>query len=85
MAVAYLLKRRLDGAADSLAPVLAIPAGLRIAQLGERMTEVRVRLTSGEFNGAQEARVLCDQIDNFTGETFTQDLGYPGRGQMTGG
>jgi hypothetical protein len=79
MAVAYLLKRRLDGAADSLAPVLAIPAGLRIARLGDRLADVRVRLADAKFSGAREARALRDQIDNFIGETLVQELDRPSR------
>ncbi len=78
MAVAYLLKRRLDGAADSLAPVLAIPAGLRIAQLSDRLADVRVRLARPEFSGAREARSLRDRIDDFVGETLVQELDRPG-------
>jgi hypothetical protein len=78
MAVAYLLKRHLDGAADSLAPVLAIPAGLRIAQLADRLADVRVRLAGPEFSGAREARALRDQIDDFAGETLVQELDRPG-------
>jgi tetratricopeptide (TPR) repeat protein len=78
MAVAYLLKRRLDGAADSLAPVLAIPAGLRIAQLADRLADVRVRLAGPEFSGAREARALRDRIDDFAGGTLVQELDRPG-------
>jgi hypothetical protein len=79
MAVAYLLKRRLDGAAESLAPVLAIPAALRIAQLGERLADVRGRLAGAEFSGAREACDLRDRIDNFSSETIVQELDRPGR------
>ncbi|PZS09152.1 MAG: hypothetical protein DLM64_11210 [Solirubrobacterales bacterium] len=79
MAVAYLLKRRLDGAAESLAPVLAIPAGLRIAQLGERLADVRIRLAGAEFSGAREAGDLRDRIDNFAGATIVQELDRPSR------
>jgi hypothetical protein len=78
MAVAYLLMRRLDGAADSLASVLAIPAGLRIAQLADRLADVRVRLAGPEFSGAREARSLRDRIDDFAGETLMQELDHPG-------
>jgi len=78
MAVACLLKRRLDSAADSLAPVLAIPAGLRIAQLADRLRNVRTRLSGAEFSGAREGYALRDQIDNFVTETLVQELGSPG-------
>jgi tetratricopeptide (TPR) repeat protein len=77
-AVAHLLKQRLDGAADSLALVLAIPAGLRIAQLGDRLADVRARLAGTEFSGAREARGLRDQIDDFAGKTLAQELDRPG-------
>ncbi|MGI8452065.1 MAG: hypothetical protein ACR2MP_33755, partial [Streptosporangiaceae bacterium] len=79
LAMAYLLQGRLDGAAGSLAPVLAIPAGLRIAQLGERLADVRVRLAGAEFSGAREARDLRDRIEAFSGETIVQELARPGR------
>ena len=79
MAVAYLLKQRVDGAADSLASVLALPPRLRIAQLGDRLADVRVRLAGTEFRGAREARSLRDQIDSFAGETLVQELDRPGR------
>ena len=79
MAVACLLKQRLDGAAESLAPVLAIPAGLRIAQLGDRLVDVQARLAGAGFSGAREARSLRDQIDNFVSETLVQELDRPSR------
>jgi tetratricopeptide (TPR) repeat protein len=78
MAVACLLKQRLDGAAESLAPVLAIPPALRIAQLADRLADVQVRLAGAEFSGAREARNLSDQISNFLGEILAQELGSRG-------
>jgi hypothetical protein len=54
--------------------VLAIPAGLRIAQLGERLADVRVRLAGAEFGGARETRDLRERIDNFSGESIVQEL-----------
>lgn len=75
MAEAYFLKRRLDGVIDNLAPVLTIPVEQRIAQLADRLINVRGRLRGSEFDGASEARTLCDQIDNFAGETLARELG----------
>lgn len=72
MAAAYLLDRRLDGAANALAPVLAIPPGMRIAQFSERLAGVRRSLADPEFSGAREASDLCEQIDVFCGETVVQ-------------
>ena len=73
MAVAYLLMRRLDGVADSLAPVLAIPAGLRIAQPADRLADVQVRFAGPEFSVAREAKaLLASQIDDFAAETLMQ-------------
>jgi hypothetical protein len=80
MAVAYLLNGRLDGAADSLAPVLAIPAGLRIAQLADRLADIQVRLAHAEFSGAREAGALRDQIGHFVSHNLVQELGRPSRG-----
>jgi hypothetical protein len=81
MAVGYLLKHSLDGAAASLAPVFAIPPRLRIAQLGDRMSDVSVRLAEPGFRDAREAGELRDQIDTFTGETIVQVLDRPAPGQ----
>jgi hypothetical protein len=77
MAVACLLtasRRR----GRHLAPVLAIPAGLRIAQLGSGWP-MSVRLGGAEFSGAREARDLSDRIDNFVGATIVQELDRPSR------
>ena len=59
--------------------MLAIPAGLRIAQLGERLADVRARLAGVEFSGAREARDLSDRIDDFVSAAIVQELDPPGR------
>jgi hypothetical protein len=79
MAVAYLLKRRLDGAAEALEPVLSIPAGLRIAQLGERLAGARGRLGDPAFRDAHEGRDLGERISAFLAETITKQDPDPGR------
>ncbi|MGH3158098.1 MAG: hypothetical protein ACRDNF_16185 [Streptosporangiaceae bacterium] len=79
MAVAYLLKRRLDGAAEALEPVLSIPAGLRIAQLGERLAGARSRLGDPAFRDAHEGRDLRERIRAFLAETITRQDPDPGR------
>ncbi|HEV2377326.1 MAG TPA: hypothetical protein VGS19_34825 [Streptosporangiaceae bacterium] len=72
MAAAHILDLRLDGAADALRPVLAMPPALRITQFGERLTGLRARLAGPEFAVAQEAIDLCEQIDEFCAETAAQ-------------
>ena len=79
MAMACLLKKRLDGVAESLAPVLAIPAELRIAQLADRLSLVRQRLASEELGNARQARALHEQIGTFVSATLTQQLEGPGQ------
>jgi hypothetical protein len=74
MAMAYLLKRNVDGAAASLAPVLATPVGLRIAQLADRLSGVQRCLSGSRFTGAREARDLGEQISAFVGVTLVQEL-----------
>jgi hypothetical protein len=78
MAMAFLLQQRLDGVADSLAPVLATPPRLRIAQFGDRLADIRARLVDAGAGGARQARELRDQIDHFTRETLVQELDRPG-------
>ncbi|HEY5989218.1 MAG TPA: hypothetical protein VIV12_22990 [Streptosporangiaceae bacterium] len=77
MAAAHLLRQCLDGAAESLEPVLMIPPGLRIAQLGERLAGLRARLGEAEFSDAREARDLRERIGDFCRETVVKDLGPP--------
>lgn len=72
-AMAYLLKRRLDGAAEALRPVLAMPADMRIAQLGERLMGVRAGLADPGFRASGEARALSERIDLFCAETITRE------------
>ena len=73
-AMAYLLKEQLDGATEALRPVLASPAGMRIAQLGERLTEVHRGLAAPAFSGSREARDLSERIDVFRAETMAREL-----------
>ena len=74
MAMAHLLKRNVDGAAGSLAPVLATPIGLRIAQLADRLSGIQRCLAGAQFSGAREARHLREQIGAFAGATLVQEL-----------
>lgn len=68
-ATAHLLKGSLDGAADTLEPVLTMPAAKRIAQLGQRLSTVGDRLVRPQFSGAREARDLRERISEVCAST----------------
>jgi tetratricopeptide (TPR) repeat protein len=66
LSAAYLLKGRLDGAHEALAPVFAIPQELRFEGLLQRLGRVRNLLVGGAFRSSREARQLEEQIEEFT-------------------
>jgi hypothetical protein len=74
MVAAHLLNSHLDGATAALAPVLAIPPSLRIAQFGERLAAIRHRLSDLEFSSSRTARELSEQIVGFCGDTVVHQL-----------
>lgn len=71
---AHLLKGSLDGAADALQPVLALPNGKRIAQLAERLTSVRHKIAEPAFCDSQKARELDEGIKEFCAVTAASEL-----------
>ncbi|WP_327074421.1 hypothetical protein OG196_31760 [Kitasatospora purpeofusca] len=75
LAAALLMRRDLDGAADALAPVLALPREWRGAGLVGRVNAVRAELASPTFRDATVARDLADRIDDFTLVSAPQILG----------
>ncbi|WP_245721503.1 helix-turn-helix domain-containing protein [Nocardia crassostreae] len=68
-AAAHLINGSLDGAAEALQPVLQLEEDKRIAQLEERLTGLRQRLTKPEYRDAVEARYLDERIEEFCGNT----------------
>ncbi|WP_327146312.1 helix-turn-helix transcriptional regulator [Nocardia sp. NBC_01327] len=73
-AAAHLINGSLDGAADALRPVLRLEEDKRIAQLEERLTGLRQRLTRPEFREAVEARDLDESIEEFCGTTAAKGM-----------
>lgn len=76
-AAAHLLGGHLDGAIDALAPVLALPVNRRIAQLDERLTDLRRRIAQPAFGSAGQARQLDERIEDFCASTAVQILPSP--------
>ncbi|MEU8925285.1 hypothetical protein AB0D10_30845 [Kitasatospora sp. NPDC048545] len=75
LAMALLLGRDLDGAAEALAPVLAIPRQWRGAGLVERLDAVRGELVSPTFRDSVAATSLAEQIEEFTAVAAPRLLG----------
>ncbi|WP_309230403.1 helix-turn-helix transcriptional regulator [Nocardia sp. SYP-A9097] len=73
-AAAHLINGSLDGAAEALEPVLRLDEDKRIAQLEERLTGLRQRLTRPEFREAVEARQLDERIEEFCGTTAAKGM-----------
>ncbi|WP_169811574.1 helix-turn-helix domain-containing protein [Nocardia shimofusensis] len=64
-AAAHLMNGSLDGAAEVLAPVLALDEDRRIAQLPERLAGVRRRIATPRFRDSARARELDERIEEF--------------------
>ena len=74
LAMIRLLCGALDAGAAALAPVLALPAGQRLATLTARLVLVRRELAAPVFRDSQQARDLGDQIDEFGRAAITTGL-----------
>jgi hypothetical protein len=66
--VAWLIKGDPDGAADRLEPVLALPAGRRLATLTGRLSTLTPVLTSGQYRAYPGASALAGQIGAYCDE-----------------
>ena len=74
LAMVRLRSGALDAGAAALAPVLALPAGQRLATLTARLGLVRRELAASVFRGSQQARDLGDQIVEFGRTAITTGL-----------
>ena len=74
LAMIRLLCGALDAGAAALAPVLALPAGQRLATLTARLVLVRRELAAPVFRDSQQARDLGDQIEEFGRAAITTGL-----------
>ncbi|WP_026343981.1 DNA-binding transcriptional regulator [Nocardia sp. BMG111209] len=73
-AAAHLINGSLDGATESLQPVLQLDEDKRIAQLEERMTGLRRHIASPRFRDAGEARRLDERLEEFCGTTAARGM-----------
>ncbi|MFE7745079.1 XRE family transcriptional regulator [Nocardia sp. NPDC057455] len=73
-AAAHLINGSLDGAAEALQPVLGLDEDKRIAQLEERLTDMRRWIAAPAFRDSVEARRLDERIEEFCGATAAKDI-----------
>jgi tetratricopeptide (TPR) repeat protein len=73
-AAAHLINGSLDGAAESVRPVLELAEDKRIAQLEERLTGLRRHIAGPRFRTAVEARRLDERIEEFCGVTAARGM-----------
>ena len=74
LAMVRLRSGALDAGAAALAPVLALPAGQRLATLTARLGLVRRELAAPVFRDSHQARDLGDQIEDFGRAAITTGL-----------
>jgi len=74
LALIRLRSGALDAGAAALAPVLALPAGQRLATLTARLGLVRGELAAPVFRASQQARDLGGQIEEFGRAAITTAL-----------
>lgn len=75
LATARLLRGELDGAADALSAVWAVPRDQRATGLLARTARVRRTLTAPRYRGAPVAVDLGEQIEDFTRMSAPNQLG----------
>jgi hypothetical protein len=73
LVLARLAQRCLDGAADGLAPVLALPAELRVSSISQRLDRVRDAL-AGLVPQVPAARQMDELIASFKGVDSRREL-----------
>ncbi|MFD8320733.1 hypothetical protein [Kitasatospora purpeofusca] len=81
LASALLMRNELDGAAEALGPVLALPREWRGAGLTVRVNSVRAELASPAFRGTPLAQDLAERIEDFTAVAAPKVLG-PGTSRL---
>ncbi|MFB8171431.1 hypothetical protein ACFC60_26165 [Kitasatospora purpeofusca] len=81
LASALLMRNELDGAAEALGPVLALPREWRGAGLTVRVNSVRAELASPAFGGKPLAQDLAERIEDFTAVAAPKVLG-PGTSRL---
>jgi hypothetical protein len=74
LAVAWLRVGELDAAKPALRPVLALPPGMRIDPLPQRLGAVQTELGSSRYHGSAQASDLAEQIEDFSRDTIVGAL-----------
>jgi hypothetical protein len=74
LAIARLRAGEIDGAVLALRPVLALPPGMRIDPLPQRLERVRVELAGSRYHGSPSASDLAEQIEDFCSDTIVGAL-----------
>jgi hypothetical protein len=69
--VAYLRSGDLEGAADRLGPVLALPVDQRLATLTDRLGAVGSMLVAPRFGTERKAHALAENIGTYCGEAVS--------------
>jgi hypothetical protein len=65
-AMAHLMKGSVDGAAAEVAPVLALPPGMRVATVTAYTDRIRKRLGNPRYSGASGVRDLAEHLADFS-------------------
>jgi len=74
-ATAHLQAGALDGTAEKLAPVLALPSQQRLATFTQRLGDMRDALRRSRFGTSPEATQMQREIDDFGAEALGQLVG----------
>ena len=74
LAIVRLRSGALDAAVEALQPTLALPAEQRIADITNRLADVRRELAAPIFTGSPQATALGEAIESFTREAVTSAL-----------
>jgi hypothetical protein len=84
LAASRLLSNDLDGAAEALEQVWAIPAQHRVTGLLERTSRIRRALTARSYQGSAAAVALGERLEDFQRVSAQGSLGPEGRPALEG-
>jgi hypothetical protein len=76
-ALAHLGNGAVDGAADRLAPVLALPSDMRLATFDDKLARTLALLSHSGYRGNAGARDLAGEIDGYLVGRKVGIMAYP--------
>lgn len=76
-ALARLGNGAVDGAADRLAPVLALPSDMRLATFDDKLARTLALLSHSGYRGNAGARDLAGEIDGYLVGRKVRIMAYP--------